>query len=237
VARLLLADDSLTIQRVVELTFADEDVTVETVGDGDRAVALVDALPPDIVLADVDMPGRSGYEIARHIKQSPHLAHIPVVLLTRTFDPNDHARALEAGCDGVLAKPFEPAVAIATVRGLLGRSVGAPVATPQLPARLTLAPEPTGNYFERLDAAFADLSKRSAPAVVETAAAPARPAAQAERLPSLADAFAALLDAEQRQHGSEPIDWPATTTAAMDKDALVEEVVQRVLARLANLPR
>ena len=112
---LLLADDSVTIQRVIELTFADEEVRVVAVSNGDEAIAVLDRTPPDIVLADVAMPGASGYEVARHIKSTPHLAHIPVVLLTGAFEPVDQARAAAAGCDGVLAKPFEPQLVIGRV--------------------------------------------------------------------------------------------------------------------------
>ena len=63
--KLLLADDSVTIQRVIELTFADEDVHVVAVGDGEQAIERIEAEPPDIVLADVGMPERDGYEVAR----------------------------------------------------------------------------------------------------------------------------------------------------------------------------
>ena len=118
---LLLADDSVTIQRVIELTFADEDITVIAVSDGDQAIARLDASPPDIVLADIGMPGKNGYEVAQYIRRSPKLAHIPVVLLTGAFEPVDQARANEAGCDGVLAKPFEPQLVIGRVKELLAR--------------------------------------------------------------------------------------------------------------------
>jgi CheY-like chemotaxis protein len=118
---LLLADDSVTIQRVIELTFADEDVRVVAVSDGDQAIARLNSDPPDVVLADVGMPGRSGYEVAEFIKRSPALAHIPVLLLTGAFEPIDEARAAAAGCDGVLAKPFEPQMVISRVRDLLAR--------------------------------------------------------------------------------------------------------------------
>jgi CheY-like chemotaxis protein len=90
---LLLADDSVTIQRVIELTFADEDIQVTAVSDGEQAIQCLETAPPDIVLADIGMPGRNGYEVARFIKQSPKLAHIPVVLLTGAFEPVDQARA------------------------------------------------------------------------------------------------------------------------------------------------
>jgi len=126
---LLLADDSVTIQRVIELTFADEDIKVVAVSDGDQAIEKLDAAPPDIVLADIGMPGKNGYEVAQYIRQSPKLSHIPVVLLTGAFEPVDQARASEAGCDGVLAKPFEPQMVIGRVKELLakGRGAGGPL--------------------------------------------------------------------------------------------------------------
>src|SRR5215813_8986074 len=105
---LLLADASATIQRIVELTFAAENIAVVPFSNGEHAIASLDRSVPDIVLADVGMPGRSGYEISRYIKNSPPLAHIPVLLLTGAFEPVDQAKALEAGCDGILIKPFEP---------------------------------------------------------------------------------------------------------------------------------
>src|SRR3979409_1924391 len=87
---LLLADDSVTIQRVIELTFADEDVQVIAVSAGDQAIERLDsAAPPDIVLADIGMPGKNGYEVAQYMRQTPRLAHIPVVLLTGAFEPGD----------------------------------------------------------------------------------------------------------------------------------------------------
>lgn len=133
--QLLLADDSVTIQRVIKLTFADEDVEVVTVGDGNLAVAAMDKQAPDIVLADVAMPGRSGYDVAQHIRQTPALAHIPILLLTGAFEPVDEARASEVGCDGVLAKPFEPEQVVSRVKELLARPrpVAAPVAAPAPP--------------------------------------------------------------------------------------------------------
>src|SRR3990170_8040727 len=135
--KLLLADDSITIQRVIELTFADEDITVSAVGDGEQAVERIEADPPDIVLADVGMPKRDGYEVAAYVKSRPELAHIPVILLTGAFEPIDQARAAEVGCDGVLAKPFEPQMVINRVKQLLG---GGRFSAPKRPT--TVEPEP-----------------------------------------------------------------------------------------------
>lgn len=119
--KLLLADDSVTIQRVIELTFADEDVKVKAVGDGQHAIDQIASEPPDIVLADVGMPKRDGYEVAAFIKNDPALEHIPVLLLTGAFEPVDEERARAVRCDGVLAKPFEPQLLISRVKELLSQ--------------------------------------------------------------------------------------------------------------------
>jgi|RhiMetdeSRZDD1v2_1073273.scaffolds.fasta_scaffold63971_3 CheY-like chemotaxis protein len=197
---LLLADDSVTIQRVIELTFADEDVKVIAVSDGDQAIERLESSPPDIVLADIGMPGKNGYEVAKYIKQSPKLSHIPVVLLTGAFEPVDQARAAEAGCDGVLAKPFEPQLVIGRVKELLAKSHQAPasgaetMAPPRVPSAVegpaadtwaasaadqaleppvtSVGSAPLDDYFDRLDAAFQTISDRPiAPAAPEPVAA------------------------------------------------------------------
>src|SRR5688500_10553941 len=173
--KLLLADDSVTIQRVIELTFADEDVEVTTVGDGQMAIDRLDADPPDIILADVDMPKRDGYEVAAYVKSRPKLAHIPVVLLTGAFEPIDQARATAAGSSDVLAKPFEPQMVINRVKELLGRKrhdgedvyasheAGAPLSAqptmgnPQPAGEGTQQPVSLDDYFDQLDAAFSNL--------------------------------------------------------------------------------
>ena len=117
--KLLLADDSVTIQRVVELTFSGEDMQVITVGDGEQAIARIPIERPDIVLADIGMPKRSGYDVAAFVKGRPDLCHIPVLLLAGAFEPVDDARAQQVRCDGVLVKPFEPQQVVSRVRELV----------------------------------------------------------------------------------------------------------------------
>ncbi len=124
--KLLLADDSITIQRVIELTFSGEDVHVIAVSDGEQAIARIPTERPDIVLADIGMPKRSGYEVAAFVKGHPDFKHIPVLLLAGAFEPVDDAKASEAGCDGVLVKPFEPQHVISRVRELLDGGKGSP---------------------------------------------------------------------------------------------------------------
>jgi CheY-like chemotaxis protein len=133
--KILLADDSITIQKVIELTFSDEDFEVVTVGNGRLAVERVQEVLPDLVLCDIIMPEKDGYEVCDFIKKTPALSHIPVLLLTGAFEPFDQERAARVGCDGFLAKPFEPQTLIAKVKELLNQgsarvSRGAPAAAP-----------------------------------------------------------------------------------------------------------
>ncbi len=121
--KLLLADDSVTIQKVIELTFADEGVRVVAFGNGADAIDRLEEEAPDIVLADVFMPSKSGYEVCEYVKQNEKLKHIPVMLLVGSFEPFDEAEARRVGADDILTKPFQ------SIRRLIDR-VGALVANP-----------------------------------------------------------------------------------------------------------
>lgn len=105
--RLLLADDSLTIQKVVNLTFSDEGFDVQTVSDGDSALAAIREAAPDIVLADVNMPGADGYSICEQLRSNEATNKIPVILLVGSFEPFDEEKAGSVGADAFLTKPFQ----------------------------------------------------------------------------------------------------------------------------------
>src|SRR6187455_681472 len=151
--KILLADDSITIQKVIELTFSDEDFEVVTVGNGRLAVEKVQDVRPDLVLCDIIMPEKDGYEVCDFIKKNPALSHIPVLLLTGAFEPFDQERANRVGCDGFLAKPFEPQTLIAKVKDLLAKAASKPApasapapaasASPAPPAYTPAPPAPT----------------------------------------------------------------------------------------------
>jgi CheY-like chemotaxis protein len=105
--RILLADDSITIQKVVELTFSDGDYEVVAVNNGAKAIQKLAEMRPDVILSDIIMPEKNGYEVCEYVKSHPEYRTIPVVLLTGTFEPFDPDRADKAGCDAVVTKPFE----------------------------------------------------------------------------------------------------------------------------------
>lgn len=129
-SRILLADDSITIQKVVNLTFADEGIEVVAVSSGDMAERRLPEISPDLVLADIFMPGKNGYELCEAIKENSQFQHVPVVLLVGAFEPFDQAEANRVKADAHLTKPFESRTLVETVRRLIsdrGMSVsGAP---------------------------------------------------------------------------------------------------------------
>ncbi len=105
--RILLADDSVTIRKVVELTFADEGIEVVSVRDGDAAMVSFVENEPDLVIADVNMPGVGGYMICEMIKQDESTRDIPVILLTGSFEPFDPGEASRVGANYYFTKPFQ----------------------------------------------------------------------------------------------------------------------------------
>jgi CheY-like chemotaxis protein len=130
--KLLLADDSATIQKVIDLTFADEGVQVVSVSNGREAIDRLLETRPDVVLADVFMPAPNGYEVCEYVKTNEQLKHIPVMLLVGSFEPFDEAEARRVGADDILTKPFQ------SIRRLIDR-VGALVSsTPAEKERPTL---------------------------------------------------------------------------------------------------
>lgn len=147
--KILLADDSITIQKVVELTFAEEeDYQVVTVGDGNKAIAKIDEFRPDLVIADVVMPGMSGYDVCKFIKGNPKLSHVQVMLLRGTFEPFDQAKADACGNDELIVKPFESAALVKKVKALMEKArpsaeaapKPAPTAVPSVPPAATKPP-------------------------------------------------------------------------------------------------
>jgi len=142
---ILLADDSITIQKVVGIIFAGEGYTLTVVDNGAAAVQKAQELLPDVLLIDVLMPGMSGYEVCESLRANPALADKPILLLTGSFEAFDEAKAKSCGADDHITKPFESQQIIAKVKELyaLGqrRAAGAPpAAVPEPEAFVAPAP-------------------------------------------------------------------------------------------------
>src|SRR6267143_7292914 len=126
VAKILVADDNSNIQKMVGLALKDHGIEIVAVGNGEAAVRKISDLRPDLVLADVFMPVRNGYEVCKYVKDDSSLAHIPVILLVGAFDPLDEQEAQRVGAYGVLKKPFVPAdPLISMVKSALQRASAA----------------------------------------------------------------------------------------------------------------
>lgn len=254
---LLLADDSVTVQRVIELTFADEGFKVVSFSDGDEVVGYLGAgHKPDVILADTTMPARDGYDVATWVRGQASLSNVPVVLMTGAFEPIDDRRAEACQADAVLVKPFEPQQVVSLVKRMLGGERGdslgefAPprpgVAAPSSETAATLAPG-LDTYASRLDQHLAARQGRAALARIkpppEAAPKPETEGAGAADAPtpvaesdatSLASAFSALLAEErgERRAGVGPsVQRGAGGTTS---DALLDEIARRVAMRLLD---
>jgi CheY-like chemotaxis protein len=117
--RILVADDSPTIRRLVKQTFDDAEFEVIEVSNGDAAIKSLDEVTPDVVLADIYMPGKNGYQVCSYIRSQPRLAQIPVVLLFGAFDAFDEESASRAGATANVTKPFEPGALVDLVKSIL----------------------------------------------------------------------------------------------------------------------
>jgi len=115
--KILLADDSLTIQKVVELTFMEGEFEVTAVSNGDDALTQLAETHPDVVIADVHMPGADGFQICRATKESH--PGVPVLLLVGTFEPFEESAATECGADAHLKKPFDSQELLRLVEDLI----------------------------------------------------------------------------------------------------------------------
>jgi CheY-like chemotaxis protein len=145
---ILLADDSPTIQRLVTQTFADVDFKIVSVSNGEAAVRKFDEIRPDIVLADIYMPGRNGFEVCSHVRNRADFGTIPVVLLVGAFDAFDETTAARAGATAHITKPFEPQALVNLVVSLLapggeaGERSDEPVAEFEAPQPVADVPQP-----------------------------------------------------------------------------------------------
>lgn len=149
VTMILLADDSTHAQRMGTKILSAEGYQVNTVSNGKAAIDSLKKAVPDLVIADVFMPGRNGYEVCQHVKTSEEFKHIPVLLIIGAMEPYDPDEGKRAGADGVLTKPLESSNLVATVKGLLEAAKHFAPAKPQPKKEkqkgetVTAAPDPT----------------------------------------------------------------------------------------------
>jgi CheY-like chemotaxis protein len=131
--KILVADDSATMRRVLEMTFAGEDARVVSVDNGEAAVNKAGELVPDIVFADASMSGVDGYEVARRIKANPQLARVAVIVMASQHTPYDDGKGRAAGVDDHVPKPFDTQSIIDRVAQVLSRPRNQPAGDAKAP--------------------------------------------------------------------------------------------------------
>jgi CheY-like chemotaxis protein len=144
---ILCADDSMTMQKVVAITFAHTDYQVTGARNADEALAVAKQRRPDLVLADAVMPGKTGYDLCLSLKTDPALRGVPVVILCGNSQAYDEARGKQVGADAFLSKPWDTQIFIDKVGEILARTAQHGVAQvsgamPMPPARPGSVPPP-----------------------------------------------------------------------------------------------
>ena len=176
-SRILLADDSPHAQRMGERILREEGFEVVSLTDGDAALLRLADVDPDLILADVFLPGKSGFDLCRHVKNDPHLRHVRVVLTAGLLEPFDEDEAKRAGCDAILKKPFEASKVMNTIdplvkeaqlaRGLFAEALASAAAQPvSEPAASHVHPPPEIDP-ERVRAAITIALDAALPAMIQ----------------------------------------------------------------------
>ena len=178
-------DDSATMREVIKIAFRRENINVVACHDAATALTEIETAKPDIVITDVIMPDKDGYDVCQHIKSHPELAKTPVILMSGVVNRAVAEKAFAVKADELLRKPFQPQDLIARVKHLL-KPNGAAAPTPAAAANAAVA---LSSIFSA--AAAAPMPPRSvpaAPAPVQQRAVAAAAAAPAMPLPVTATA-------------------------------------------------
>ena len=169
-------DDSATMREVIKIAFRRENINVVACHDAATALVEIETAKPDIVITDVIMPDKDGYDVCQHIKSHPQLAKTPVILMSGVVNRAVAEKAFAVKADELLRKPFQPQDLIARVKNLL-KTNGAPAPTPAAAANAAVA---LSSIFSAATAPIPPRSVPAAPAPVQpraaVAAAPAPPA-------------------------------------------------------------
>ncbi len=224
--RILIVEDSVTMRRVMEMTFAGEDAQLLTVESGELALQQGRDFGPDVAFVDASLPGIDGYEVTRQMKADPQLAGTAVVLMASQHRPIDDARASEVGADDHLLKPFDTQEAIDKATSLAGRAE-ALYEAPSIPVArpATTPPQPTAQPSYRPTPPPLPVSGPSsrpmAPQPVASTRLTGAPVASSSAVASSLPPAAPVA----RPISSAPV--PAQTTAAVGA-AVTDSVVERL---------
>ncbi|MCB9653770.1 MAG: response regulator [Deltaproteobacteria bacterium] len=214
VKTILVADDSKTIQQAVNLTFRATEFEVVGAADGEEALRRLSEAKPAVILADITMPKKNGYELCGAVKNDASTAEIPVLLLAGPFDPLDEGQARQAKADGHLAKPFETQALIDRIKQVTSPEALAALASQRAAAAAPPAPAP-------VKAPEAPAHRPAAPA---KAPAPAVAAAAATATATATATAVAAKSAPSLEPPPAPSEWAGgkTEVAPVDVWALAD---------------
>ena len=142
-SRILLADDSPHAQRMGEFILREEGYEVVSVTDGETALVRLDDVDPDLILADVSLPGRNGYEICEYVKSHAKHHHAGVLLTAGAMEAIDEREAQRVRADGSLRKPFEASVVLEAVKRVVEAAQHAREPGAEAAALIVVPPPPT----------------------------------------------------------------------------------------------
>ncbi len=217
--RLLLLDESLLVQRVVELAFRNTSVDTLMAEDADAALEMAENAPPDIVVASLDMENSDGLDFCRRLREKPGLSQVPLLVLTSTRNSVSDEKIQEVGATGNIEKPFKPIVFTTEVERILGPGAGVPTpdrkeqAEPDFPEKAMeeKAPQPSGDIIGE--------SKETPPAPVAEEA--------------LEETEEALADAESAPSASEEEEQPPFSAPGLDSEKL-DPIIHKYLEEAAE---
>lgn len=222
--KLLLAEDSLTIQKVFALTFERSDIALTTVDNGEDAVRLAGEISPDLVVADVTLGDKDGFEVANALRGAEATRSCPILILAGSLPPFDEEKFRQCGADGVLFKPFESQELIDKVEGLLrGGDVPVDAAGEEAPAGSREA----WDFSDVLDEVEDEAGKPAWPAQTAAALLPEDhgSAFRGEEVRSLGEFDVSLEEIERDAEGAEPspvVDAPGSDESGVPEGGAEE---------------
>ena len=125
-ARILIVEDNPVNLKLASVILRAEGYETEGAADAPEAEARIAAHVPDLILMDLGLPGKDGYEFTRELREKPETATVPILAVTSFAMKGDRTKAMEAGCNGHLTKPIDRAALLEHVRTLLDEPSGAP---------------------------------------------------------------------------------------------------------------
>lgn len=229
-SRILLADDSPHAQRMGERILREEGFEVVTVTDGATALVRLPDVDPDLVMADVFLPNKSGYEICEFVKSNARYRHVKVVLLAGLLEPVDDSEVQRVKADAVLKKPLEASAVISTAKRLADLAAADRKAAKMPPAAATVGGGPAAAPAPAKDPApparmFGSILGLSAPPIAKPVVKPPEPAKTLPEIRTVRVPERSEIDPELVR---------AAVTVALDRSmpTLIEEITRRVLESL-----